>query len=145
MTTSVLELGAIQVRLTFKGDALHAVDVPVDVPEELDSRTLRSLTAELSRLPLDLDSATGFTRRVWERLRKIPWGSAMTYAELAAELGSRGSMRAVGQACGRNRLLLVIPCHRVVAENGVGGFALGVAWKRKLLELETEPAESLGH
>jgi methylated-DNA-[protein]-cysteine S-methyltransferase len=71
-------------------------------------------------LPL-LIEGTPFQRRLWEALCEIPRGSTLTYGELARRLG--GEARAVGQACGDNRLPIVIPCHRVVAANGIGGFA----------------------
>lgn len=70
-------------------------------------------------LPL-LHSATPYRMKVWQALRAIPRGQATTYGALAEALGS--SPRAVGQACGDNPLPLVIPCHRVVAKNGAGGF-----------------------
>ena len=71
-------------------------------------------------LPL-LVEGTPFQRRLWDALCTIPRGRTRTYGELARELG--GEARAVGQACGDNRLPIVIPCHRVVAANGLGGFA----------------------
>lgn len=70
-------------------------------------------------LPLD-ESGTSFQRRVWLELSKIPPGQPLTYGELARRLGS--AARAVGQACGANPLPIVVPCHRVVAKNGLGGF-----------------------
>jgi O-6-methylguanine DNA methyltransferase len=69
----------------------------------------------------------------------IPWGSALTYGELAVAVGSPRATRAVGTACATNRLPLIIPCHRVLAADGPGGFSSGLEWKAKLLELETEP------
>jgi len=71
-------------------------------------------------LPL-LVEGTPFQRRLWEALCGIPRGKTLTYGELAQRLGAEA--RAVGQACGDNRLPIVIPCHRVVAANGIGGFA----------------------
>ena len=71
-------------------------------------------------LPLQVEG-TPFQRRLWDALCEIPRGKTMTYGELARRLG--GEARAVGQACGDNRLPVVIPCHRVVAANGIGGFA----------------------
>jgi methylated-DNA-[protein]-cysteine S-methyltransferase len=71
-------------------------------------------------LPL-LIEGTPFQRRLWQALCEIPRGKTLTYGELARRLG--GEARAVGQACGDNRLPIVIPCHRVVAANGIGGFA----------------------
>ena len=71
-------------------------------------------------LPL-LIEGTPFQRRLWAALCEIPRGRTRTYGELARRLGAEA--RAVGQACGDNRLPIVIPCHRVVAANGIGGFA----------------------
>lgn len=71
-------------------------------------------------LPLQVEG-TPFQRRLWDALCEIPRGRTTTYGELARRLG--GEARAVGQACGDNRLPVVIPCHRVVAANGIGGFA----------------------
>jgi len=75
-------------------------------------------------LPL-LIEGTPFQRRLWSALCEIPRGKTVTYGELARRLGAPGleMRRAVGQACGDNRLPIVIPCHRVVAANGLGGFA----------------------
>jgi methylated-DNA-[protein]-cysteine S-methyltransferase len=71
-------------------------------------------------LPLCIEG-TPFQRRLWDALCDIPRGKTLTYGELARRLG--GQARAVGQACGDNRLPIVIPCHRVVAATGIGGFA----------------------
>jgi methylated-DNA-[protein]-cysteine S-methyltransferase len=71
-------------------------------------------------LPLAIDG-TPFQRRLWAALCEIPRGRTLTYGELARRLAAEP--RAVGQACGDNRLPIVIPCHRVVAANGIGGFA----------------------
>jgi len=75
-------------------------------------------------LPLAIEG-TPFQRRLWEALCEIPRGKTLTYGELARRLGGEDweMSRAVGQACGDNRLPIVIPCHRVVAANGIGGFA----------------------
>jgi len=71
-------------------------------------------------LPL-LVEGTSFQLRLWDALCEIPCGETLTYGELARRLGAEA--RAVGQACGDNRLPIVIPCHRVIASNGIGGFA----------------------
>src|ERR671930_1652000 len=71
-------------------------------------------------LPL-LIEGTAFQRQLWEALCEIPRGKTLTYGELARRLGV--DARAIGQACGDNRLPIVIPCHRVVATDGIGGFA----------------------
>jgi len=71
-------------------------------------------------LPLNL-SGTAFQQRVWKALQKIPYGQVKTYGQLAKELNS--SARAVGNACRANPVPIVVPCHRIVAANGIGGFA----------------------
>lgn len=72
------------------------------------------------KLPLK-EIGTAFQRRVWEQIAAIPLGETRTYGDLARAL--RSAPRAVGQACGTNYFPLVIPCHRVVAASGLGGFA----------------------
>ncbi|MFH1652060.1 MAG: MGMT family protein, partial [Chloroflexota bacterium] len=92
---------------------------------------------------LDLEAATEFQRRVWRAAREIPYGETRSYAWIAGKLGQPGATRAVGQALGRNPLLIVIPCHRVLAGDGsLGGFRGGLPWKKFLLGLEkvAEPA-----
>ncbi len=80
---------------------------------------------------------TAFQRRIWTEMARIPFGATASYGALAREVGSVA--RAVGGACGANPIPIVIPCHRVVGENGaLGGFSggAGPATKRALLELE---------
>ena len=79
---------------------------------------------------------TPFQRAVWERLAAIPYGTTVTYGELAQATGRPTACRAVANAVGKNPLLIVFPCHRVVAANGLGGFSAGIAVKRTLLRLE---------
>jgi methylated-DNA-[protein]-cysteine S-methyltransferase len=92
----------------------------------------------LRRFDLPLSpQGTQFQRRVWEELRRIGWGSTRSYGEVARAVGSPRGARAVGMACNRNPLLLVVPCHRVVGADGsLVGFGGGLELKRRLLELE---------
>lgn len=90
-------------------------------------------------LPLLIEGSL-FQRSVWEAMCAIPRGETRTYGALAQQLG--GEARAIGQACGDNRLPIVIPCHRVVAANSIGGFAHAtdgflIEAKRWLLRHET--------
>lgn len=86
---------------------------------------------------LDLSDTTPFQRSVWQAARKIPYGETRSYGWLAERIGKTGAARAVGQALGKNRLPVIIPCHRVVAADGsIGGFTGGVWMKRRLLGLE---------
>lgn len=82
-------------------------------------------------------SGTEFQKRVWDELKKIPYGETISYSELAARCGSSKACRAVGQANNRNKIMIVIPCHRVVGKDGsLTGYAGGLAVKKLLLELE---------
>ncbi len=128
--------GSFAVTARFDGDVLREITFPRSIPEDLDSAALDDVIAQLARFPIDLTEAPPFHRRVWQQLREIPRGTALTYAELALAVGSPRGYRAVGQACGANPLPLLIPCHRVVAQDGLGGFTAGLPWKVKLLELE---------
>ena len=88
-------------------------------------------------LPLDLRLADGFRRQVIEHLRDIGYGQRQSYAAVAAAVGNPKAVRAVGSACARNPLPLVIPCHRVVRTDGsIGQYAGGMVAKATLLELE---------
>jgi len=86
-------------------------------------------------------AGTPFQQAVWQQMQAIPYGEARTYGEIARWL--RSAARAVGFACGRNPIPIIIPCHRVVAAGGLGGFsgAGGVETKHWLLELEGWPAQ----
>lgn len=83
----------------------------------------------------DLSNLSDFTRMVLEGTRKIEYGTTITYSELAQRIGTR-AVRAVGGALSRNPVPIIIPCHRIVARNGIGGFSCGVDMKIKLIELE---------
>ncbi len=94
--------------------------------------------------PLDI-RATAFQWRVWQALTRIPAGQTRSYGQLAAELGQPGAARAVGNACGRNRLALIVPCHRVIREDGSpGGWRWGLQRKYALLQDEARHAGQPG-
>ncbi len=79
-----------------------------------------------------------FARRVWDRIAAIPYGRTRSYGELARELGDPGLAQQAGAAAARNRLCIVVPCHRLVGADGaLTGYAGGLARKRALLDLET--------
>jgi methylated-DNA-[protein]-cysteine S-methyltransferase len=81
---------------------------------------------------------TDFQRRVWEQLRLLPFGSTISYGELAEKIEAPGAFRAVGNANGRNCLPVFIPCHRVLAAGGkLGGFTGGIGLKKRLLAHES--------
>jgi methylated-DNA-[protein]-cysteine S-methyltransferase len=86
-------------------------------------------------LPMELDG-TDFQREVWTELTRIPYGETISYGELARRVGRPNGPRAVGQANGRNPVPIIVPCHRVLASDGIGGYGGGLKVKRALLALE---------
>jgi AraC family transcriptional regulator, regulatory protein of adaptative response / methylated-DNA-[protein]-cysteine methyltransferase len=91
-------------------------------------------------LPLDVQ-ATAFQRRVWEELRRIPYGSTKSYAEVARAIGKPKAIRAVARACATNPVSIVVPCHRVVREDGnLAGYRWGLERKKRLISKERELA-----
>jgi len=93
-------------------------------------------SVDFGRYDVDLSGYTEFERRVYAATRRIPPGEVRTYGDIARAIGKPGASRAVGNALGKNPACIVIPCHRVVASDGLGGFTGGLAWKRRLLHLE---------
>jgi AraC family transcriptional regulator of adaptative response/methylated-DNA-[protein]-cysteine methyltransferase len=87
-------------------------------------------------VPIDVQG-TPFQQRVWEELRRIPFGETRSYTQVAASINAPRAVRAVASACARNRLSIIIPCHRVVRETGaLGGYRWGLERKEKLLARE---------
>jgi methylated-DNA-[protein]-cysteine S-methyltransferase len=92
---------------------------------------------DFGRVELDLDGWSPFQRAVARALRAVPYGEVVSYGELAGLAGHPNAQRAAGTFCARNRYPLILPCHRVVAADGVGSYgSFGVEYKRRLLELE---------
>ncbi|NEA49944.1 methylated-DNA--[protein]-cysteine S-methyltransferase [Streptomyces sp. SID10815] len=97
---------------------------------------------ELKEFTLELSLAgTPFQRRVWDALRRIPYGETRSYGQLATALGAPGASRAVGLANGRNPVGIIVPCHRVVGADGsLTGYGGGLPRKKRLLDFETGSA-----
>jgi AraC family transcriptional regulator, regulatory protein of adaptative response / methylated-DNA-[protein]-cysteine methyltransferase len=113
-------------------------DVEENGLKELKQKVLAFIEGEasLARIPLDI-RGTVFQQRVWDELRRIPRGETRTYQDIARAIGFPAAVRAVGSACGANPVALVVPCHRAVrTDGGLGGYAWGLARKKKLLSLE---------
>jgi methylated-DNA-[protein]-cysteine S-methyltransferase len=124
---------------------LSAEESPDPADARRDDASLATATEQIPgylgghRRSFSLTLAPGgsdFQRQVWAALLRIPHGETRTYGELARRLGREGAARAIGTANGANPLPLLIPCHRVVAANGLGGYSGGTALKRRLLALE---------
>jgi AraC family transcriptional regulator of adaptative response/methylated-DNA-[protein]-cysteine methyltransferase len=116
--------------LRSRDDAALAAQVRA-VLSRIDGRVPRA------ELPLDV-RATAFQRAVWDELRQVPVGSTVSYADLARRIGRPSAVRAVARAVASNPLAVVVPCHRVVHQNGeTGGYRWGVERKQKLLDIES--------
>lgn len=150
MSISILGTRSGVARISFEGSGASSLD---GSPEGLDfaRRGLAQLQEYLAGdrtsfdLPVDLDAApdlTPFRRSVLEALRTVPFGETLSYGELADEVRCR-SPRAVGQAVGWNPLPILIPCHRVIAQDGgLGGYSGGLDRKEILLAIEGVRLES---
>lgn len=139
------------VRFIAEGDALQEVSLELASTwraefEGASPKLRASLNAWLKNylakkpapIPFSL-TGTPFQTSVWNALMAMPFGSTCSYSELAAKLGAPRAARAVGNACGQNRFLLLVPCHRVLhADGGIGGFACSLEIKKRLLEFERE-------
>ncbi len=131
-------------------DFLLQAPAPISTRHALADLVCRQLQAYQQNpafcfdLPLQL-SATRHQQRVWQAMQQIPVGQTRSYGELATQLGS--AAQAVGQACGANPIPVIIPCHRVVAKHGIGGFAGqrdGVLMELKTWLLQHERSKTAG-
>lgn len=125
----------------------HAAEIQTDAAalDEWVQAILRHLDGGQTALDLPLDvQATAFQRRVWEALRRIPYGSVRSYGEIAQAIGNPKAVRAVARACATNPVALVTPCHRVIREDGQpGGYRWGIERKQQLLAQEGQQATAL--
>lgn len=134
---------------------LPVLGTPVEVDEsflDAPAAVVRDQIREYDRgerhaFDLDVSVPDSFTGRVMEAMAAIPYGETRTYGDLAADLET--APVAVGAACGRNPVPIVVPCHRVVGSDSLGGFSAGgddgVALKRRLLDHERDGAGSSAH
>lgn len=142
-----LTIAAVESRVTFLGFGT------LTPPALSGGAGIRRRTAFLERVCSELDawfagdlrifsvpvglSGTSFQKAVWSAIGEIPWGECRSYGEIAREIGRPGAARAVGGACNRNPVPIIIPCHRVIGSDGsLTGFGGGLDIKARLLERE---------
>ena len=132
------EDGAItRIELTDTEDA-HVSITPTPLLHEAEQQIMAYLKGKRQQLDFPIRMmGTPYQQRVWHALQQIPYGTTRTYGEIATAIGNPRASRAVGMACNKNPLLLIVPCHRVVGAGGkLTGFAYGTDAKQWLLELE---------
>ncbi len=125
--------------LNFHGGMTEA-SVPSVCSDTAAQQILEYLSGErqIFTIPYRL-SGTPFQKLVWEAISMIPYGSTSSYSEIAQVIGQPSSVRAVASACGKNPLLILIPCHRIIGKDGtLHGYAGGIEMKQKLLTLEQQ-------
>lgn len=138
-------------RIAFTGESAIPSDFPAtgspgDAPSLAEHRWIREARKQLAEyfqqkrrkfvLPLTLEG-TAFQESVWNAILKVPYGTTLSYRELAARIGRPEAVRAVGAAVGSNPIPIIVPCHRTLGSNGrLTGFAGGLKVKERLLELE---------
>ena len=142
--SQVIETPAGPITVRSDGDAVCEIRLGRRGGERPDAVT-RNAVAQLRQylagerrsfdFPMRIE-ATAFTGNVLQALADIPYGETLSYGEVAGMVGNPRAARAVGQAVGANPLPIVLPCHRVLAANGPGGFGAGLGWKRYLLGVE---------
>lgn len=132
--------------ITADSDAITAISTQKPSGDEKETTLTKKAFLQLEEyfagkrktfdLPLKLDG-TEFQKRVWQELIKIPYGKTISYKELAKAVGNEKACRAVGMANNKNKIMIIIPCHRVVGSNGdLTGYAGGLDIKKQLIDLE---------
>ncbi len=155
MTTEIHEYLGHKMLLSADGNALTGCKWLLDYPASLvkgsseeGKEVIKMAISQISEylegkrtefdVPLRLEG-TEFRQKVWNELRKIPYGQTITYKELAQRIGTPSGYRAVANACGANPYPILLPCHRVIASGGKsGGYTGGLDIKLALLELENQ-------
>ena len=137
ITVSVNQ-GAIVAISYSKQESRPSSDTPSALLDRAEEQLLAYLDGKLQTFDLPIRLVgTPFQVSVWKALLAIPYGSTSSYGDIATRIGCPKAARAVGMACNRNPLMIVVPCHRVVGTKGrLTGFACGLDIKRQLLEIE---------
>ena len=136
METIICETQVGVIKIIKKDNCIHTLKF---VNERITHNTPQFILDFFMNKPTDIIcvmDGTAFQKLVWEEIVKIPYGKTKTYSEIAAALNKPKAYRAVANACGKNKIALFIPCHRVVGKNNIGGYEYGVGLKKQLLALE---------
>lgn len=143
----VTELGIIEIRATSR-KLLSVLFVEEENENVTENEITRRCAKELLEyfegkrkefdISLEIDGSE-FQKLVWNEILKIPYGTVTTYKEIARRIGRENSVRAVGNIIGKNPILIIVPCHRIVGSNGkMTGYVAGIEKKEMLLKLEQD-------
>lgn len=128
-----LQLTSLKFSSTITGRTTTSSEFALQINKVMDNP---GYVINIPEFYIDLSSGTEFQRKVWEEMIKIPAGKVATYSEIAERIGKPTAYRAVANACGANPVVVLVPCHRVVAKSGLGGFSAGIEIKKELLRRE---------
>ena len=136
------KIGLLEIRT--KNNLIYSskfVGDDLELSKYIDEHILRDINNYFNMESVKLKSkikliGTTFQIKVWKQICRIPYGSTITYSELAEAIGEPKAIRAVANACSQNRIALFVPCHRVVGKNDVGGYRWDIYRKEILLSLE---------
>lgn len=118
-------------------DVSNLINKRTPLLEELERQLKLYFSGELKQFNIKTkQKLTPFQKKVYDVLNEVPYGYTLTYSDIAYLIDNEKGSRAVGNALGRNNILLIMPCHRVLGKNSLGGFSSGVELKKKLLTLE---------
>ena len=132
MISCILAVPCGHLKLTEENGFITACDWTEEAPFPAETALLKKAEKELE----EYFKGNAFEKDVWSVLEKIPYGHLMTYGEIAKEIGRPKASRAVGNACGKNPVCVIIPCHRVVGKNNDGGYSNGMKYKYALWKEE---------
>jgi methylated-DNA-[protein]-cysteine S-methyltransferase len=131
---------ATEKRLQVLAGSASPEDSPPSIQQVIADvvRYLAGEKVDFASVALDLTGVSSFHRQIYEAARSVGWGQTASYGELARQAGCAGEAQAVGHALSRNPVAIIVPCHRIVAANTVGGFSAygGAQTKKRLLALE---------
>lgn len=135
LTISADSNGIYDISFCKKGNKIESMKHPVLNEALLQLIEYFAGKRKVFKLPLSIEGSD-FQKKVWGSISKIGYGKTMTYSQLAVSVKSPKGFRAAASACGKNNLPIIIPCHRILGKNNLGGFSGGIEVKIKLLELE---------
>ncbi|MCC6964800.1 MAG: methylated-DNA--[protein]-cysteine S-methyltransferase [Nitrospira sp.] len=143
VTVTASAKGVTSIDLSPRGRAAHHEPLGDDAAASIVKEAQAQLESYLGGtrrefvLPIDWSAGTSFQRKVWKAIARIPYGRVRSYQWVAMRVGGKQYARAVGMALGANPVPIVVPCHRIIAQDGsLGGFSCGLPMKRRLLSLE---------